>query len=160
MSRPRLALLIATLLGLLTLLLWFTSTTQVIHRRIHSLFDSATFASPLSPSASRLRTLTLENLLANSIALNIPAAKIHATYPRDEFLSGFAFFLQDTPSCQFDDLRIVSLHIDGTHATARVTFVSKFRAPPRGFPDGPQSATLSFIHASGAWRVTSLSVDP
>jgi hypothetical protein len=160
MSRPRLALLVVALLGVLTLVLGLTSTTQVIHRRIHTLFDSATFASPLSASASRLRTLTLENLLADSITLNIPAAKLHSTYPRDEFLSGFAYFLQDTPSCQLDELRIVSLQINGPNATARVTFVSKFLSPPRGFPDGPHSATLSFNHASGAWRATSLSVDP
>lgn len=160
MQRGPLALLLAIALGIVTFYFWFTSPTQVLQRRIHSLFESATFSSPLNPVTRRLRTLGLENRIADSLTLNLPSAGLNSTLQRDELLAGFEFFLQETRSCQFKNLTIISVDADGPDATARVSFVSQMLSPPRTFPNGPHTATLSFNHASGDWRATAISVDP
>jgi hypothetical protein len=146
-------------LGAIGLTLWLTSDTQAIHRRIDGLFEAATFTSPLSPPASHLRARRFESLLADSVALDIPEAHLNATYPREELLSGFLYFLNDNHGCEFHDLSVASLTIDGSTATALVTLRPRV-TPADRYAATPRALTLHFDHTSGAWLITSISVAP
>jgi len=159
MQRVLLFGLLATVLAATGLALWLTSDTQIVKRRVYALFDAATFSSPLSTSASHLRARRLDTLLADSVALSIPEARLEATHPRGEILAGFLFFLSDTHDCAFSDVRILSLTIDDSSADARVTFRPRITSSTP-YASTQRVLTLRLARTPAGWRITAIAVDP
>jgi hypothetical protein len=157
-KRAVVAAVLAALLG--AFLLWWLSPSQVIQRRIHNLFETASFSTPQGVVSSSQRAATLDALLAAEVTLATPVPRANRTYRRGELVDSFRLLLQQASSFQLDDLTIDSLTVSGPTAEARISFSAQLVIPPRERPlNGPYSASISFIKAGSTWQLAAIRID-
>ena len=149
----KLWIVLAALVILIPLGIWWFSPEQVIMRRTKHLMEVVSMSDGTGGPLRQAKVFSMNAMLAPEVELVIPEIPdANGTFDKQELESAFSWICQNAKSSSFRITDFKKVEVDGDRANVRIFVEGYMELPVYRPADGAFDVTIAWVKGGDGWR--------
>ncbi len=149
----KLLIVLAMLVVLIPLGVWWFSPEQVVMRRTKHLMEVVSLSEGTGGPLRQAKVFSMNAMLAPEVVMETPEIPdANGTFDKQEVESAFSWICQNAKSSRFEVTDFKNVEVDGDRAKVRVTVEGYMELPVYRPADGAFDVTIDWVKGGDGWR--------
>lgn len=149
----KLWIILAAIVIVIPLCLWWISPEQVLKRRTKHLMNVISLSSGTTPMLRQTKVFSLNGLLAPELEIASPSIpKAEGSFDNEVVESAFGWICRNAKESEFVIVEFLELNVEGERALARIAVEGMMQLPSYRPVDGTYEVTIHWLDSTDGWR--------